>query len=83
MALQPTEPVSPRKTLNTVLGALVGGLVMAAILVVRFIMDDKIKTSEDITKYLGIPTLAHRSGDRVAEESCCEAQRKAGTMIHE
>ena len=58
VALQPTEPVSPRKTLNTVLGALVGGLVMAAILVVRFIMDDKIKTSEDITKYLGIPTLA-------------------------
>ena len=58
VALQPTTPVSPRKTLNTVLGALVGGLVMAAILVVRFIMDDKIKTSEDITKYLGIPTLA-------------------------
>ena len=58
VALQPTEPVSPRKTLNTVLGALIAGLVMAAILVVRFIMDDKIKTAEDITKYIGIPTLA-------------------------
>lgn len=57
-ALEPLDPVSPRKTLNTVLGGLVGGLLMAAFLVVRFIMDDKIKTADDITKYIGIPTLA-------------------------
>ena len=43
---------------NTVLGGLVGGLLMAAILVVRFIRDYKIKTADDITNYIGIPTLA-------------------------
>ena len=58
VALEPLEPVSPRKVLNTVLGGLVAGLLMAAILVVRFIRDDKIKTVDDITKYIGIPTLA-------------------------
>ena len=58
VALEPLEPVSPRKMLNTVLGGLVGGLLMAAILVVRFIPDDKIKTADDITNYIGIPTLA-------------------------
>lgn len=58
VALEPLEPVSPRKMLNTVLGALVAGLIMAAILVVRFIRDDKIKTADDITNYIGIPTLA-------------------------
>ncbi len=57
-ALEPLDPVSPRKTLNTVLGFLVGGLLMTGFLVVRFIMDDKIKTADDITKYLGMPTLA-------------------------
>ena len=58
VALEPLEPVSPRKMLNTVLGGLVAGLIMAAILVVRFIRDDKIKTADDITNYIGIPTLA-------------------------
>ena len=53
VALEPLEPVSPRKMLNTVLGGLVGGLLMAAILVVRFIRDDKIKTADDITNYIG------------------------------
>ena len=58
VALEPLEPVRPRKVLNTVLGGLVAGLLMAAILVVRFIRDDKIKTADDITNYIGIPTLA-------------------------
>lgn len=58
VALEPLEPVSPRKALNTFLGALIAGVVVAAILVVRFVMDDKLKTAEDITKYIGIPTLA-------------------------
>ena len=58
VALEPVDPVSPRKTLNTILGGLVGGLLVAAFLIVRFIMDDKIKTADDITKYIGIPTLA-------------------------
>lgn len=57
-ALEPTDPVSPRKVFNTALGFLLGALVMCAIVTVQFILDDKIKTAEDIRKYTGMPTLA-------------------------
>ena len=57
-ALEPLDPVSPRKKLNTAIGGMVGMLLAAAILVVRFVMDDKIRTADDISKYIGVPTLA-------------------------
>lgn len=57
-ALLPTKPVSPRKTLNMALGLVLGAVVMMAIVVVQFLMDDKIKTAEDIRKYIDMPTLA-------------------------
>ena len=43
---------------NAVLGFLLGFLACAAIVVVYAVMDDTIKTEEDIEKYLGINTLA-------------------------
>ena len=57
-ALVPSKPVTPRKTLNTILGFLVGALLMIAIITVQFIMDDKVKTAEDIRRYADLPTLA-------------------------
>lgn len=57
-ALEPTGPISPQKTRNVILGFLLGAILMAAVFVVRFLMDDKIKTVDDITKYVGLPTLA-------------------------
>ena len=57
-ALVPTEPVSPRKLFNTALGGLLGGLLVAAVLIVRFILDDKVKTADDIRKHTGMATLA-------------------------
>lgn len=58
IALKPTKPVSPNKTLNVMLGFVLGGLLMAGIITIRFVMDDKIKTADDITKYVDLPTLA-------------------------
>jgi len=57
-ALVPIEPVSPRKLFNTAIGFILGAFVMVAIYAVQFILDDKIKTAEDIRKYVGMPTLA-------------------------
>lgn len=57
-ALEPTKPVSPRKLFNTALGMLLGALVMIAIVTVQFILDDKIRTADDIRKYTGMATLA-------------------------
>lgn len=58
VALQPTKPVGPNKTLNTLLGILLGAFGVIAFIVVRFVLDDKIKTADDVTKCTNLPTLA-------------------------
>lgn len=54
----PTAPVSPNKKKNTLLGALVGLVLCGMIFVVNYLLDDSIKTAEDVEKYLGLSTLA-------------------------
>lgn len=54
----PTSKVSPSTTKNVALGALAGLVISAGIVVVLTIMDDTIKTEEDIEHYLGLTTLA-------------------------
>ena len=57
-AVVPTSPSSPNLTRNVEIGALIGLAVVAAILVLRFLLDDTISTEEDVRKYLGLNTLA-------------------------
>lgn len=57
-ALEPTKPVSPRKMRNTAMGFILGAVLMCAIVTIQFILDDKVKTAEDIRKYTGMPVLA-------------------------
>ena len=58
VALAPVAPVSPRKMMNMAMGFAIGAMLAAGVITVRFIMDDKIKTSEDVTRYTGLPTFA-------------------------
>ena len=53
-----TSPSSPNVKKNTVLGAAVGVVLAIAVLVVKFLLDDTIKSSEDVERYLGITNLA-------------------------
>ena len=57
-ALLPTLPVKPNKTMNVVLGLLVGALLAMGIIVVLFVVDDKLKTADDIRNYADLPTLS-------------------------
>lgn len=50
-------PSSPNIRKNTIIGGLVGAFIAAAIIIVLHIMDDTIKDSEDVEKYLGLSTL--------------------------
>ncbi len=54
----PTVRSAPSVKKNAVMGLLVGAVVAAAVITVLTIMDDTLKTEEDITKYLGISVLA-------------------------
>lgn len=54
----PDGPSSPNVSRNTMLGVLLGIVVSCGIITVITVMDDTIKSEEDIEYYLGIPTLA-------------------------
>lgn len=53
----PTSPTGPNMKLNLVIGFLLGFLVVVIIIIVRFLLDDSIKTQEDVEHYLGISVL--------------------------
>lgn len=57
-AVVPKRQSSPSVTRNTALGALIGAFLVVAIIVIRHLMDDTIKSSDDVKKYLGLDTLA-------------------------
>lgn len=77
-ALAPTDPVSPNKVRNMVLGLLLGAFVMIAIITIQFLLDDKIKTSEDIRKYTGMATLAIVPNDEGFVKDNREDRRSGG-----
>ncbi|MBQ8953636.1 MAG: capsular polysaccharide biosynthesis protein [Clostridia bacterium] len=56
-ALTPTSPSSPSMSRNLMLGFILGFIVACGVITLRYLMDDKIHSSEDVEKYLGIPTL--------------------------
>jgi len=50
--------VSPNKTKNIILGFAVGVLLSLVIITIQFLSDTKIKTENDIRKYVNLPVLA-------------------------
>jgi len=54
----PTEKTRPSVTKSSILGGFVGVFLSALIILVLFIMNDTVKTPEDVEKYLGLNTLA-------------------------
>lgn len=53
----PTKKTSPSNLKNTVLGILLGAVLSGGVVVLRTILDDTIKSEEDIDKFLGLSTL--------------------------
>ncbi len=54
----PEGPASPSVPKWSLLGAALGILLSALVVVVRFLLDDTVKTSDDIERYLELSTLA-------------------------
>lgn len=51
------NPVSPNVKKNTALGAMVGLVLALGVIVLQVILDNKINTEEDVTKYLDMTVL--------------------------
>lgn len=57
-ANMPTEKAAPSCVKWTLIGGVLGALVISIILLAGYLLDDTIKSSEDIEKYLQLSTLA-------------------------
>lgn len=57
-AVVPETPSSPNLVMNSAVGGLLCFVVVAAIILVNHFMDDTVKDADDVTKYLGLNTLA-------------------------
>ncbi|MBD5501101.1 MAG: protein-tyrosine kinase [Lachnospiraceae bacterium] len=57
-ANMPTEKAGPSVIKWTLIGGLLGIFLICAVILVQYLMDDTIKSSEDVEKYLGVSTLA-------------------------
>lgn len=57
-ANMPTKKASPSCLKWTLIGGLLGGFIVCGIILIQYLLDDTIKSSEDIEKYLGLSTLA-------------------------
>lgn len=53
----PKEPSSPSTMRDALIGGLLGMIIAMAVIVIGYLMNDTIKTSEDIEKYLGLGAL--------------------------
>ncbi len=63
-AVKPSYPVSPNVKRNILLGGILGAGLAAGVFVVLLLMDDTIKTEEDVKKYLHMNTIATISKEK-------------------
>ena len=67
LALEPANPISPSRVRNILLGFGFGAVLSAIVLTVRILLDDKIKTGDEIRDCTGLITLAVVPIDEGAE----------------
>ncbi len=53
-----TSQISPNTKKNIMLGALAGAVLAAGVVVLMSVLDDSIRSEDDIENFLGMPTLA-------------------------
>ena len=56
-ALLPSRPASPNKTKNVLIGFVLGFVLCCGVIVVQFLTDDRLRSADDIEKYVQLPTL--------------------------
>lgn len=53
----PDEPSAPSVMKWTLIGAMIGIFICAGFILLRYLLDDSIKTADDVERYLGLSTL--------------------------
>lgn len=79
----PEKPCEPSVPKWTVIAALIGMVLSAAVVVVQYLLDDTIKSSEDIEKYLELSTLGLIPNFDTVEKKKKSRKTKEEEEIHE
>lgn len=80
----PTSPSSPSVMKNTAIGGLLGIVLAAGIIILLFILDDTIKTPDDVENYLGLNVLTSipiQEGEEKAKKTKRRTARKAAKRM--
>ena len=72
------SPASSKSYTVALLAAMVGMALVVGVLVLLYLRDDKINTSEDVEKYLGLPVLAMIPETEIGEEEIGSSHAKKG-----
>lgn len=72
-ANMPMEKAGPSRMKWTLIGGFIGCFLICAVVLIQYLLDDTIKSSEDVEKYLGLSTLALIP---VAEDAADEKRKK-------
>lgn len=75
-ANMPTEKAGPSCMKWTLIGGVLGCFVLCAFILLQYLLDDTIKSSEDVEKYLGLSTLALIPVAESAEEASKKKKKK-------
>lgn len=57
-AVEAERQSSPNNRKNVIIGVLVGLILSIGVIIIRYLLDDTVKTADDVEKYLGLHTLA-------------------------
>ena len=72
----PESPKSPNSIKNMIIGGLLGFVLAIGIIVIIYILDDTIKTPDDVEKYLGLSVLGSIPYDENVDTKNKKRKRK-------
>ena len=78
----PHQKTSPSNSKNAVLGAMVGFVAVCGVIVLEVLMNDTIRTEDDVEKYLGLSVLAmvpEREGEIAEDKEAMAKNKGAGS----
>lgn len=75
-ALWPSRPSSPSLSKNILIGFAIGFVLSAGIFVVHFLLDDRVRGSEDVEKYLNMPLLGMMPKEKKSSKSNRKAEKE-------
>lgn len=72
----PDKPSAPNKTRTVILGFLLGAFLAIAVVVILFIVDDRVRSAESIEKHLNMPVLGMMPEQRGSSTIGMETNKK-------